>query len=122
MADGISIDMRGLDDVLKNLKEFTPKLKAALFLDGQNIAAEMETWAINNAYWEDQTAHARLFLKSTVKWKNTNTLMVAMSHSVDYGVYLELCNEGRYAILEKALQEFAPQFIDGWKQIIQEIR
>ncbi|MHC1681390.1 MAG: hypothetical protein AB6733_00255 [Clostridiaceae bacterium] len=122
MSDGISIDMKGLDEVLRNLKEFTPKLKAALALDAQNIIAEMEEWAKNNAIWTDRTAHARQFLKSTVKWNNSDELMVALSHQVDYGVYLELCNEGKYAILENAIQQYAPQFIEGWKQIIHEIR
>lgn len=47
--------------------------------------------------------------------------MIAMSHHVDYGVYLELCNEGRYAILEQTIQEFAPQFRECWKKIVQSI-
>lgn len=119
MADGCKIEMDGLGQAIKNLKNFTPKLKAALALDAQNIAYRMEAWARDNAPWEDRTAHAKLFLRSTVKWTNTNTLMIAMSHNVDYGVYLELCNEGKYAILEKTIQEFAPQFIEGWKKIVQ---
>lgn len=80
---------------------------------------QMEKWAKENVVWTDRTAHARLFITSTVKWTNTNTLMVALSHQVDYGVYLELCNEGKYAILERAIQEFAPQFMEGWKKIVQ---
>lgn len=120
MADGCKIDMQGLDIVLKNLKNVTLRLKAALALDAQNIAVSMEAWAKNNAPWTDQTAHARLFLKSTVMWTNTNTLMVALSHNVEYGVFLELCNEGKYAILERAIQQFAPKFIEGWKKIVQD--
>lgn len=122
MADGCRINMNGLDAVMKNLKEFTPKLKAALLLDAQVIATEMETWAKDNASWTDQTAHARQFLKATVKWTNTNTLMVALIQGTDYGIYLELSNEGKYAILEKAIQEFAPKFIEDWKKIIQEVK
>mgnify|MGYP000925125239 CR=1 FL=1 len=122
MADGCKIQMNGLDTVMKNLKEFTPKLKAALLLDAQVIAAEMEIWSKDNAAWTDQTTHARQFLKATVKWTNTNTLMVALSHGVDYGIYLELANEGKYAILERSIQEFAPKFIEDWKKIIQETK
>jgi hypothetical protein len=121
MADGCKIEVRGLEEAAKRLKEFTPKLKAALILDAQNIAAEMEKWAKQNVPWTDRTAHARLFLKSTVKWKNTNELMIALSHQVDYGVYLELANEGKYAILEKAIGEFTPQFKEGWKKIVQSV-
>ncbi|WP_238884522.1 hypothetical protein [Clostridium sp. YIM B02551] len=124
MSDGLKIDMQGLDKAMKNLSEFTPKLKAALLLDAQNIAYSMEKWAKEkgNAIWEDRTGHARLFLGATVKWKNVDELMVSLSHYVDYGVYLELCNEGKYAVLEKAIQEFAPQFLEGWKKIISSIK
>ncbi|MCY6372463.1 hypothetical protein [Clostridium ganghwense] len=121
MSDGCKIDMNGLDEAMRKLKEFTPRLKAALALDAQNIAMEMEKWAKENAPWEDRTAHARLFLKATVKWKHTNELMITISHGVDYGVYLELANEGKYAILEKAIQEFTPQFHEGWKKIVQSV-
>ena len=122
MADGCKIEMNGLDTVMKNLKEFAPRLKATLLLDAQNIATEMERWAKENAQWTDQTTHARLFLNSKVRWINTNTLMVSLSHTVEYGIYLELANEGKYAILERAIQEFAPKFIEGWKEAIQETK
>lgn len=121
MSDGCKIDMKGLDEAMRKLKQFTPKLKSALALDAQNIAANMERWAKENANWNDRTSHARLFLTTTVKWKNTNELMVALSHQVDYGVYLELANEGKYAILEKAIAQFTPQFRDGWKKIVQSV-
>ncbi|KEH91681.1 hypothetical protein Z962_p0058 (plasmid) [Clostridium botulinum C/D str. BKT12695] len=119
MSDGCRIDMQGMDNTLRNLREFTPRLKAALALDAQNIATEMEEWTKTNASWTDRTSNARQFLKATVSWKNSNELIVTLSHHVDYGVYLELCNEGRYAILEQAIQQFAPQFQEGWRRIIQ---
>ncbi|CAM3004691.1 hypothetical protein HAHI6034_10885 [Hathewaya histolytica] len=119
MSDGCKIETKGIEEAIGNLKRFTSKLRAALFLDAQNIAANMERWAKANAKWIDRTSDARQFLKATVQWKNSNELMIAMSHHVDYGVYLELCNEGRYAILEQAIQEFAPEFKKGWKQIVQ---
>lgn len=118
MADGCKIQMNGLDEAIRKLKEFTPKLKLALAADAQNIAAHMEAWAKANKPWTPNTNHAVDFLKATVKWKNTNELMIALSHGVDYGVYLELCNEGKYAILEKAIAEFAPQFMEGWEKVI----
>lgn len=108
----------GIDEVIRNLNNFLPRLKSALALDSQNIASNMEAWAKTNAPWTDQTGHARNFIKQNVKWVNTDTLMISLSHHVNYGIYLELCNEGKYAILEKAIAEFAPQFVDGWKEII----
>lgn len=113
-----NLKIEGIDEVIRNLKNFVPRLKSALTLDAQNIANNMEAWAKANAPWTDQTGHARNFIKQNVKWVNTDTLMISLSHNVDYGIYLELCNEGKYAILEKAIAEFAPQFVDSWKEII----
>lgn len=117
MADGFKIDTTGLDEVIRNLKEFTPRLRQALYADSLIIAGVMEEWAKSNADWTDRTAHARQFIKSNVHWVNTNELMVSISHGVDYGVYLELANEGKYAVLEVAIAEFQAEFIQGWKEI-----
>ena len=112
------IDMQGLDVVMRNLESFPKKLKAALAMDSQNIAYSMEAWAKSNAPWTDRTGHARQFLRSTVKWQNSDTLMISLSHHANYGIYLELCNAGRYAILEKAIAQYAPQFINSWKSVM----
>lgn len=122
MSDGFKLDITGIDEVMGNLKDFPRKLKAALVLDAQNIAAEMEIWAKENKPWENQTGDAVKFLKSHVKWTNTSTLMVALSHHVEYGVYLELANECKYAILEEAMRKYTPQFMEGWKKVISEGR
>lgn len=122
MSDGISIDVDSINQVLSNLEAFNDRLRAALVLDAQNIAREMERWTKENAKWEDRTSNARQFLKSHVKWVHTDELIVSMIHHVEYGVYLELANERKYAILEEAIHKYAPEFIEGWKQIIRESR
>ena len=38
-----TFDINGIDEVIKNLKNFVPRLKAALALDAENIAANMES-------------------------------------------------------------------------------
>lgn len=118
MSDVFKLNITGLDEVMSNLKDFPRKLKAALALDAQNISADMEEWAKANTPWTDQTGMARKYLQSHISWNNTDTLLVTLSHHVEYGVYLELANECKYAILEKALREYAPQFMEGWKEII----
>ena len=116
-----TFDLNGIDEVIKNLKNFVPRLKAALALDAENIAANMEAWAKNNAPWTDKTGDARDFIKQTVKWTNADILMVSLSHNVNYGIYLELCNEGKYAILEKAMAEFGPKFMEGWQGVFNKL-
>lgn len=104
--------------VLKNLRRFDDRLRVALALDAQNIAIQMENWAKENANWEDRTGDARKYLKSHVKWEHVNELVVAIAHHKEYGVFLELANERKNAILEEAISQYSKEFTNGWKQIV----
>lgn len=119
--DSFKINLSGFDEVINNLSNIPKKLKVALLLDSKNVASEMEKWAKANAVWEDQTGDARKHMKAHVKWEGPNLLSIKMSHHVDYGVYLELCNEGKYAVLDKSIKEFVPEFQEGWKDILSRI-
>lgn len=119
--DSFKINLTGFDEVINNLSNIPKKLKVALLLDSKNVASEMEKWAKANAVWEDQTGDARKRMKAHVKWEGPNLLSIKMSHHVDYGVYLELCNEGKYAVLDKSIKEFVPEFQEGWKDILSRI-
>lgn len=119
--DSFKINLTGFDEITKNLSNIPKKLRAALLLDSKNVSKKMERWAKANASWEDQTGDARKFMEAHVKWEGPNLLSIKMSHYVDYGVYLELCNEGKYAVLEKSINEFVPEFQIGWKDILSKI-
>lgn len=117
MSNDCKIVLKGLDNVIVNLNNVTDKFKKALYLDSNNISKNMESWAKSNANWTDRTGHARQFLRATVTWESSDKLLIALSHHVEYGMWLELCREGRYAILEKTITEYAPQFAKSWKAI-----
>ena len=116
--DSFKITIENLDKLENDLINLVKKLKIALELDSKNIAATMEQYAKNNARWTDRTGHARQFIRSNVEWQNTNKLLISISHHVDYGIWLELANEGKYAILEEALNKHLPDFREGWIQIL----
>jgi hypothetical protein len=61
--------------------------------------------------WRDQTALARkgIFHKVTAEG---GILKITLAHSMSYGVYLELANQRRYAVIEPAVKIMAPKFID----------
>ncbi|MBE6067764.1 MAG: hypothetical protein E7211_08740 [Clostridium lundense] len=108
--------------VLQNLRRFDDRLRAALALDAQNIAIQMENWAKENANWQDRTGDARKYLKSHVKWEHVSELVVAIAHHKEYGIFLELANERKNAILEEAIRQYSEQFTDGWKDVIDRSR
>lgn len=64
-------------------------------------AMEAGSWARVNAKWVDRTSLARngLYGRSFVVGDN---LFLVVGHQMYYGLFLELCHSGKYAILEKA--------------------
>lgn len=64
-----------------------------------------------NAPWQDQTGNARNGLRARAEGAG-NGARIVLSHSVPYGVWLEIRWGGRYAIIGPAIEEFAPRFME----------
>lgn len=112
---GFKFDVTNL---MQGLAEREIKTKAALSLYGNTVSKKMEAYAKSNRPWIDRTGKARQTLHTeSPKWMG-NTLRLTLSHGVDYGVYLEFCNERRYAIIKPTIDYITPSAIKGLKNII----
>lgn len=110
--------MAGSDEIGRNMQAWLERLKASHKALGDHYAAKMEAHAKPNAPWQDRTSHARQGLFGEAAEFDDNTLRVRLSHTMDYGEYLELCNSGKYAILEPTVKHFAPDFFrDAEKRV-----
>lgn len=117
-TSGIELDSGSIGKVISQMIEADTKLKAALLLLSDTIALKMEEWARDNAKWQDQTTHARQNLKGKAYFEDSNTLVIALSHGMDYGVWLELAHERKYAILERTLEAHKDEIMRNWKKIV----
>jgi hypothetical protein len=81
-------------------------------------AAKIEEWMRSNAVWQDRTGDARRELKAEIIDISGKAVTVLLRHGVDYGLWLEVANAGRYAILTKALDAWAPII---WSEVQMEI-
>jgi hypothetical protein len=81
-------------------------------------AAEMEQWAKANAPWQDRTGNARAGLSAVPKDSPGVVAEVIISHGVDYGVWLEIANGGRYAIVAKTIDTFGPLMMRDMQRIM----
>lgn len=111
--------MPGADKVKKNLGDYLFRTIAALQALGDHYAAKMEGEAKQNKPWQNRTGDAQKGLFGEAKAENTE-LKVRLAHSVDYGVYLELANNGKYAILEPTVQKNAPKFFKDAERVLKE--
>lgn len=105
------------NNLIKGLAEREIKTRAALGLYADTVAKKMETHAKGNKPWTDRTGRAKQSLNSSWKWVG-DIARVELSHGVSYGIYLELCNEKRYAIIKPTIDTVSPQAIRGLGKIL----
>ena len=92
------------EKLLAGLTETESKAEAAIKKFAESGANKLEAYAKENARWQNRTGDARRRLKgSTEQVKNGYRLSLA--HGVDYGIWLELAMERRYAIIEETIQK-----------------
>jgi hypothetical protein len=115
----ISWNAEELVSELNNLnRAFTSNEYGGLLMLMQTAATKMETWAKQNAPWTDRTGQARQRLTGQAYWKNKNIVVAAIAHQVDYGIWLELAHQRRYAILERALEEHRGEIEEAVKTLL----
>lgn len=90
-----------LADALERI--YHDKVRAAIATLAIYFGAKMEDYAKQSAPWTDRTGNARQTLFSLVDL-GPNDVMLYLSHGVSYGKWLELCNQGKYAIVMPAMQ------------------
>lgn len=83
----------------------------------QNIAnameegkAQVESHAQANAPWSDITGRARQGLKADISIEG-GEVVLTLSHSVDYGYWLELIQQGKFAIIMPTLEALGPEIL-----------
>jgi hypothetical protein len=69
------------------------------------LAEDIEAWMKENAPWEDRTGDARDGLTAK-KVSQGFRQEIYLYHTVDYGIWLEVRWNGKYAIIVPALEHF----------------
>ncbi len=111
--------MSGLKEVLTNLHKWANDKRAGCEAVSLTTCADMQNYARLNRPWQDQTGNARAGLNGGTYWETMDILKIYIAHSMEYGVYLELCNEGKYAILSPTIKEFQDKWYSGIKKIME---
>jgi hypothetical protein len=94
-----------LDDAVEG------KLMAEVQSHALEMAQEILDYAQANAPWEDRTGDARRLLDVDVS-EDAGTIIIQLYHQVDYGLWLEVIQNGRFAIIMPTLERFSGRVID----------
>ena len=103
--------------LMSGLVERELKTKVALGLYADTVAKQMEAHAKTNYPWIPRSGRAHQSLNSSWKWVG-DVARIELSHGVDYGIYLEFCNERKYAIISPTINYISPKAIKGLGKIL----
>ena len=109
--------MSGSAQVIAKMYKWAAEKKIGCEAVSRVNVANMENYAKTNYGWEAQTGYAHGSLHGGYYWENTNILKTFIAHSADYGVFLELANDGKYAILQPTINKFK----DTWFKSIERV-
>jgi hypothetical protein len=74
--------------------------------EAESIAQQVVAAAQSNAPWADRTGAARDGLEVEVS-KEGGDIVITLGHTVEYGVWLETIQSGRFAIIMPTLEQYA---------------
>lgn len=121
MADALSFKfdgkalLDGLDTVLGT------KFRAAALMYAETAAADLEAYMKQHRPWTDRTGMAKARLSGSVQ-KVQEGLRIALAHGVDYGIWLELANEKRFAIIQPTIQAKSGDVLKGFARLMDRVK
>lgn len=97
-------------ELARAVKDYGGKVRRAVEATAQRSATIMEGQAKSGAPWTDRTGNARSGIFGTAESGGGRT-SIYLSHGagVYYGVYLELKNGGRYAVIMRTIEGHLPE-------------
>lgn len=96
------------DSLTPRLRAFPLVVDAALGEVMQELAEEVEEYMRTNAPWNDLTGEARGGLTAEAVDDGLFQHAIVIYHTVEYGIWLEIRWNGRYAILVPTIEHYGP--------------
>ncbi len=109
--------VKGTKQVLDNLDKWAKDRLEGIAAFNIFTASQVQTDARNNAKWQNITSDARKGLTglATVKLPK---MFISLFHKVIYGKWLELANDGKFAIIEKTLNAKRAEWFKGIRRLM----
>lgn len=102
----------------ENPKGMERKLQRALYGVVKYWDGPVEKHIKLTAPWTDRTSNARSGLAANAVKESDNVFSIVMTYSVDYGIYLERANDGKYATIIPTLPVYGPKVIKTCTKIM----
>lgn len=119
MASGFKFDPKG---ILEGLSKVEDKSDEAIHMYADQGALKLQNYAKENRRWTDRTGAARSRLKGDAL-PEPNGYKLRLAHGVNYGIWLELANEKRYAIIPETIETVGEgEIMPGFDNLMEKLR
>lgn len=106
-----------MSDMIKKMAGHEDKLQKAIVLYGETAGLKLEAQAKEEAPWTDRTGNARNSIKGGAD-PTKNGATIFLSGNMSYSKYLEVMQDGAYAILEDTVNDNAKDILKGLDKIL----
>lgn len=106
-----------INNLLDGIAAVDKKAQAAVEMYARNQAKKLESYAKKKAPWTDRTGMARKSLNATTS-KTNDVVRITLAHGVDYGLWLELAHEKRFAIIKPTINTKGKDVLQGYADLL----
>lgn len=110
------------DELQRNLDTYAERVLVAIQAVALRITTIMQDDAQRNAPWTDRTGNARRGIFGTAEREVAEKIVaIYLSHgsTIDYGIWLELANGGRHAIIMRTIEGHLPELWADVHRVLQ---
>ncbi len=101
----------------RSVQVYGKRLIQALHLLADHFAAVLESYAKQTAPWTDRSGAARQGLAGLAV-KAATGVTIILAYSVSYGIFLELKNAGKYAVIIPTLEKHYAEIFQAAKALV----
>lgn len=118
MSQGFKLDASSM---LGRLAQGPSKVDSAVRMYAEACSPKLSNYAKENRKWTDRTGAARQRLHSYVG-KISIGYRITLAHGVSYGIWLELANEKRFAIIPESIETVGTKDImPGFERLMERL-
>ena len=97
------------------------KLGAVVLMYAATKAVKIESSMKQNRPWTDRTGMAKALLSAKVSQPSSDVVRTTLAHGVDYGIWLELADEKKYAIVAPTVRDEGPRMVADLNDIMSKL-
>ena len=109
-------------ELSKKIDDMPVKLGSALLMYCATKASELESKMKMKRPWTDRTGMAKATLNAKVSQPSQDIIRITLSHGVEYGIWLELANGKKYAIVGPTIREESPKVVEGLNGLLSKVK